>query len=268
MVCEQVDPQFDMSLIIDKTKLPQPKKVKKTMNEETKAQTKEENTAIKEEIEKIAEDYAKRIACFKRDYVGAPIYAAMKAAQSGEKFEAVEVPYRSDEKYWVFSDKGEVTVIFGLNFHTDLEKVLARIVTIELKNNAGVANSAGITFHDKVEDRPENLKFKFPKAMKESYTNGMVSMKLSKTHLDKGLNQPLTFLVGFRQYVQYHLHGMKTQIHSRLRLRVNAFENVIKQARRDKEQPKNWYENFGGATHADSETKEESKQGEVYKHTE
>jgi len=100
----------------------------------------------------------------------------MKAAQSGEKFEAVEVPYRSDEKYWVFSDKGEVTVIFGLNFHTDLEKVLARIVTIELKNNAGVANSAGITFHDKVEDRPENLKFKFPKAMKESYTNGMVSM--------------------------------------------------------------------------------------------
>lgn len=258
-----------MSLIIDKTKLP-PKtiKIKKNMDEETKTKIREEKVAVEENFEKITDDYANRISCFKRDYVGAPIYAAMKAALKGEKFEPVEVPYRSDEKYWVFSDKSEVTVVYGLNFHTDLEKVLARIVTIELKNNTGVANSANITFHDKVEDRPEMLKLNFPKAMKENYTNGMVSMKLSKTHLDKGLNQPLTFLVGFRQYIQYHLHGMKTQIHSRLRLRVNAFEVVIKQARRDKEQPKNWYENFGGASHADSETKEESKQGEVYKHTE
>jgi len=177
-----------MSIVIDKTKLPQPKKVKKTMDEETKAKTKEENLAVKEEIEKIAEGYAKRVACFKRDYIGAPIYAAMKAALNSEAFEPVEVPYRNDEKYWVFSDKNEVIVIFGLNFHTDLEKVLARIVTIELKNNNGVQNSAGISFHDKVDDRPGFLTTKFPHAAKESYSNGMVSMKLSKSHLSKGLD--------------------------------------------------------------------------------
>jgi len=68
--------------------------------------------------------------------------------------------------------------------------------------------------------------------------------------------------------MQYHIQAMKTQMHTRMRTRVNAFENVIKQARRDQEQPKNWAENFGGAKHSDMETKEESKQGEVYKHQE
>jgi hypothetical protein len=79
-----------------------------------------------------------------------------------------------------------------------------------------------------------------------------ISIGLNKAnHLVQGLEQPLAFLVGFRQYMQYHLHGMKTQLHSSMRKKVDDFATVIKQARRDKEGQKNWAETFGGQTEED-----------------
>lgn len=107
----------------------------------------------------------------------------------------------------------------------------------------------------------------FPAAASEEYSNGMISMKLNmKNHLSKGLNQPLTFLVGFRQFVQYHIQSMIVQLHTNMRKRVTAFERVITEAKRDKDMPRNWRENFGGVDEADRELEEEEKVEEVYVH--
>jgi len=73
-------------------------------------------------------------------------------------------------------------------------------------------------------------------------------------------------LVTFRQYIQFHIQAMKTQLHSKMRKRVAIFETVIRQGRREQEVAKSWAENFGGAQHADMETKVEAKTTEVYKH--
>ena len=83
----------------------------------------------------------------------------------------------------------------------------------------------------------------------------LIIIGLTKNHFGggKSIEQTLAFLIGFRQYLQYHLQAMKTSMHSRMRTRVTAFERVIIQARRDKEPPKNWKENFGGATLASQE---------------
>ena len=88
----------------------------------------------------------------------------------------------------------------------------------------------------------------------------------SDYHLDKGIEQPLTFAIGFRQYMHYHLHAIKQQLHTKMRNRVVAFERVITMARREKEDAKNWKENWGGKTHEEEELKEESKGGEVFRH--
>jgi hypothetical protein len=54
---------------------------------------------------------------------------------SKEEFKAVEVPYRQDEKYWVFqSGPEEINVYYSLNFHSEMEVVAARICTLEMKN--------------------------------------------------------------------------------------------------------------------------------------
>ena len=82
----------------------------------------------------------------------------------------------------------------------------------------------------------------------------------------KSMEQPLAMLAGFRQYVQYHLHAMKTFLHSRMRERVECFERVINMAKRVKEGPKNWKETHGGITEEERELKDKAKIEEVYVH--
>ena len=83
----------------------------------------------------------------------------------------------------------------------------------------------------------------------------------------KTVDQPMQFIVGFRQYVQFHIHSMKQQLHKKMRKRVEAFERVIIQARRDPIGTKNWKEQHVGISEADRELEEEKKTEEVFIHT-
>jgi hypothetical protein len=49
------------------------------------------------------------------------------AAGSGNPSDSCEIPYRTDEKYWVVASKGEVTVSFALQFDNKTDRALARI---------------------------------------------------------------------------------------------------------------------------------------------
>lgn len=92
---------------------------------------------------------------------------------------------------------------------------------------------------------------------------------IDKVHLTapKTIDQPLNFLVSFRQYVAYHLHSMKQQLHTKMRKRVDAFERVIIQARRDPVGTKNWKEQHIGIGESDKDLEEEKKSEEVFIHT-
>lgn len=129
-----------------------------------------------------------------------------------------------------------------------------------------VQSAPQIKFHDK--EYPKELLTAFPHVANEKYSNGLISFKLNvENHLKgKDIEQPLAMLAGFRQYMQYHLHAMKTFLHSRMRDRVETFERVIGMAKRVKEGPKNWKETHGGITESERELKEAEKIEEVYVH--
>lgn len=106
-----------------------------------------------------------------------------------------------------------------------------------------IQRSANIAYKDTI---PENLKKAFPN-ITQVPSNGFLVIKLNAgLHLKAGIEQPLTFATGFRQYMHFHMHAIKQQLHSKMRNRVNAFENVIKMAKREPEGAKEWRENFGG----------------------
>ena len=71
---------FDVTIKIDTSGLPQTKKVKKTMDEETANKIREENEVIRVERSKISEAISHRVSEFKRNFLGAPIRQAMKAS--------------------------------------------------------------------------------------------------------------------------------------------------------------------------------------------
>jgi len=60
---------------------------------------------------------------------------------------------------------------------------------------------------------------------------------------------------------------MKQQLHTKMRKRVDAFERVIIQARRDPVGTKNWKEQHIGIGESDKDLEEEKKSEEVFIHT-
>ena len=86
-------------------------------------------------------------------------------------------------------------------------------------------------------------------------------LALFEGHLKPTLDQPLTFLVGFRQYLHYHFHAIKASLHTKMRKRVTSFELVLTKAKREDDIPKKFKDTHGGAMI--EETKEEKKAEEV-----
>jgi hypothetical protein len=102
------------------------------MSEEEANKVREENEVIRVERAKVTDEIANRISMFKRNFLGAPIRKAMKAAQAGTEFKPAQVPYRQDEKYWVVNPaKDEVQVFFAINFPNDVDQALARVMLLE-----------------------------------------------------------------------------------------------------------------------------------------
>jgi actin related protein 2/3 complex subunit 2 len=199
------------------------------------------------------------------NFLGAPIRRALKSLQAGagKQTDSCEIPYRADEKFWVVSSKDEVTVSFALHFDNITDKALARIFLLEFSDSKRyVKNPPAIIYHDM--KFPDSISKLFPDAQKQKYSNGVISFTLFPGHLKDGLNQPLGFLIGFRQYLHYHQHAIKASLHTRMRKRVETFQRVLTKAKRDQEVvgSRKFKETIGGSQIED--IKEEKKQDEVF----
>jgi actin related protein 2/3 complex, subunit 2 len=173
------------------------------------------------------------------------------------------LPYRADEKYWVVSEKDSVTVSFSLQFDNQTDRALARIFLLEFSDSKRyVKNPPAIIYHDI--KFPESIQALFPESSKVKYSNGVISFTLFPGHLKDGLDQPLAFLIGFRQYLHYHFHAIKASLHTRMRKRVEIFQRVLIKAKRDQEPvgQRKFKETIGGTQYED--IKEERKAEEVF----
>ena len=118
------------------------------------------------------------------------------------------IQYRKEEKLWVFPEAKDVSVVFEVNFDTVVDISLARIFLLELKDSKRAVMSApGIDYQDK--DVPQEVKKNFPNSVTRYPSNGLISFKLGASHLKKGIDEPLSQLIGFRQYIHFHLHAIK-----------------------------------------------------------
>ncbi len=111
---------------------------------------------------------------------------------------------------------------FALQFDNVTDKALARIFLLEFSDSKRyVKNPPAIIYHDN--KFPDTITSVFPDAAKEKYSNGIISFTLFPGHLKDGIDQPIAFLSGFRQFIHYHFHAIKASLHSRMRKRVDAF---------------------------------------------
>jgi hypothetical protein len=72
------------------------------MSEEEAEAVRAKNEEIRKERDEQCEVIANKFACFKRDFISAPIRKAMNNVLKGVKdFEPCQIDYRKKEKFWV-----------------------------------------------------------------------------------------------------------------------------------------------------------------------
>ena len=110
--------------------------VKKNLTEEEADAVRAKNEEIRKQRDAAAEEIALKFACFKRDFMGAPIWRAMKAIKEGkEPPKPCQIDYRKNERYWVFPDKKDVSCTFEVQFQTIEDVSLGRIFLLELNDS-------------------------------------------------------------------------------------------------------------------------------------
>lgn len=198
------------------------------MSEEEANQIRAQNEEIRKQREEIADGIATKFSCFKRDFLGAPIRKAMNMVLQGKDgFEPCQIDYRKEERFWVFGSKDDISCTFEVSFDSVTDQALARIFLLELNDSKrNVVNAPAVLFHDKT--NPENVLRVFPGAMQKKTSNGSITFSVSSNSIKKGIDQPLSQLIGFRQYLHFHLHAIKIQLHSRMRKRVESMELIVK----------------------------------------
>ena len=127
------------------------------MTEEEANEIRAKNEEIRKERDEAADKIANQFACFKRDFMSAPIRKAMKyVLGEGPETKPCQIDYRKDERYWVFGSKDDVSVTFEVELGSVEDQALARIFLLELNDSKrNVMNAPTILYHDKI--YPENV---------------------------------------------------------------------------------------------------------------
>lgn len=173
---DEYDAGFDVTLAIDTSGFPATKKIKKTDDEETAQKIRDENDEVRKTRSTKVNEIAEKISKFKRDFLGAPIRKAFLCAKEGKPFDPCEVPYRSNEKYWLLQpDKSDVQLIFSVHYADTTEQALAKVMMIEFTaSQKKVPKAISIAYQANV---PAELKAKFPQAAGGS--NGFLVLKFN-----------------------------------------------------------------------------------------
>lgn len=179
------------------------------MSEEEAEKVRLQNEEIRKKREETAHETANRFACFKRDFMGAPIWRGLTALKNKtEPPKPSQIDYRKDERYWVFPEKDKVSVTFEINLENKEDQQLGRIFLLELNDiKRTIVNAPGITYHDL--KFPDNVKTIFPGTQNKKTSNGSVSFVVGEVNLKNGIDNVLSQLIGFRQYMQFHLTALK-----------------------------------------------------------
>lgn len=261
-----------ITLGVLRSDIPTIKKIPKDSSEQVKEQMKKENKEVLEKRKKIIKGIGKEFAVIKRNFIGAPIERALKAIKATPGNTNPEIPdsyacqirYRPDEQYWIIPNKSTVIIVFSIDFKDPVDVGLARILLLEFhearRTIKSMKNPPESKYYDK--SLPPGLE-KYGMELKK-YSNGFVAFTVFKNNLEGlAFEKVVDFLVGFREYCQYHIHATKAFLHTRMRKKVTEFAKLIKDAKREKDEKKKKYKELIGGTTLNNPEEERDIKAEV-----
>ena len=206
--------KFDLGIKINLDKFKKAfEKKPKDLTEEQEEKFLEDRKAIRAELETFAKNAAEKMSTFRvkiYSYVFEKMLRDIKDKKNPKK-----LVFHLNEKNVVhlvpLSDNLEL--VYGVDFLQNTDQSLARVFLQELKEAKNhVKNCINCNVYVELAEVPKNIMdIDNPK----KYSNGLVVFNLFVNKFDT-IKKFLNYFVTFREYVQFHIHSIKTFLHIRM----------------------------------------------------
>jgi len=210
--------KFDLGIKINLDKFKKAfEKKPKDLTEEQEEKFLEDRKAIRAELETFAKNTAEKMSTFRvkiYSYVFEKMLRDIKDKDKDKK-NPKKLVFHLNEKNVVhlvpLSDNLEL--VYGVDFLQNTDQSLARVFLQELKEAKNhVKNCINCNVYVELAEVPKNIMdIDNPK----KYSNGLVVFNLFVNKFDT-IKKFLNYFVTFREYVQFHIHSIKTFLHIRM----------------------------------------------------
>ena len=196
-------------------------KKKKDLSEEEKKQA--------EELAKKLENYAKvtseKFSLFRVKLYASVIQQMLEDVKNKKPTKLFSYHLNRDNILYILPSEDRVELIYGITFLQDTDISLAKVFLQELEEaKRHVKNCLDAKVYVKTDkDIPNDItKIDLP----GNYSNGLVVFNLYIKDITQ-IVKKLNYFVNFRQYIQFHIHSIKTFLHIRMNRKGKEIENKL-----------------------------------------
>ena len=130
-----------------------------------------------------------------------------------------------------------MTIVFSVDFPEESDRAYCRIFLQQLQDCGRKINNAPPVVFSEAKNPPMEI----ADYVKESpLIVGFVSFTIFDSHVKtpEKLNKTIDNLIGFRNYLHFHIKASKTNLHMRMRRKVNGWIQIVNRAIMTSEKPK------------------------------
>ena len=217
------DKIYDVVLKADIQKFNKLKKIKK-LKEEKEEKENEERKKLKEELKEYATKTAEKFSSFRIKIYSAVIDKKMQDIMNGVPTKIISFHLNNKNMLHVIPLSDRVQLLYGINFSQETDVSLTRIFLQELQEaKRHVRNCIDAKIYTEKDMIPNDIiKVDQPK----KYSNGLVLFDLFTKNY-KTILPKFNYFITFREYIQFHIHSIKTFLHIRMNKKGKELENKL-----------------------------------------
>ena len=190
-------------------------KKKKSLTEEEKKTFDDEKKKLKIELEEFAKKTAEKFATFRVQIYCSVISKMLLDIHNKKESKTISFLLNQTNTLHLLPSSDKIELIYGINFKQQTDVSLVNVFLQELnESKRHVTNCVEVKIYNEkfMEDIPKNiLDLDSPK----KYSNGLVAFAIYGKDYKK-LEPILNLFVTFREFIQFHVHSIKTFLHIRM----------------------------------------------------
>ena len=217
--------KFDLGIKINLEKFKKAfEKKPKNMSEEDEEKFMEERKSIRAELEKFAKTTAEKLSNFRVKIYSYVFEKMLKDIKDKKNPKPLMFHLNDRNVVHLVPLSDNLQLVYGVDFLQPTDQSLARVFLQELKEAKNhVKNCIAGNVYAELAEVPKNIA---SIDNLEKYSNGLVVFNLFVNKFDT-IRKFLNYFVTFREYIQFHIHSIKTFLHIRMNRKGKELMNKL-----------------------------------------